>query len=66
MESNSIIANFVRKLNKLPRALRKKKSKEKFKRIKARDAKKTRTSSNGQKIGGFKSFFLKKFTRTRN
>ena len=57
---NSIIRNFVRKWNKLPRAPRKEKSKKKFKkRIKGRDAKKTRTSSNGQK-----NYFI--FTRTRN
>ena len=56
---NSIIRNFVRKWNKLPRALRKENSKKKiFKRIKGRDAKKTRTISNGQKIEGFKSLIL--------
>ena len=46
---NSIIRNFVRKWNKLPRALRKEKSKKKFKKELKEEMQNRQTSSNGQK-----------------
>ena len=55
---SSIIRNVVRKWNKLPRVLTKGKIKNFFKKIKRRDAKKTRTSSNGQKMKALKVLFL--------
>ena len=56
---NSIIRNFVRKWNKLPRALRKEKSKRKFKKeLKEEMQKRHKRVPMDKKIEGFKSLFL--------
>ena len=56
---NSIIRNFVRKWNKLPRALRKEKSKKKFKKeLKEEMQKRHKRVPMDKKIEGFKSLFL--------
>ena len=56
---NSIIRNFFRKWNKLPRALRKEKSKKKFKKeLKEKMQKRHKRVPMDKKIEGFKSLFL--------
>ena len=56
---NSIIRNFVRKWNKLPRALRKEKSKKKFKKdLKEEMQKRHERVPMDKKIESFKSLFL--------
>ena len=59
VNQNSIIRNFVRKWNKLPRALRKEKSKKKFKKeLKEEMQKRRERVPMDKKIEGFKSLFL--------
>ena len=56
---NSIIRNFVRKWNKLPRALRNENSKKKFKKeLKEEMQKKHKRVPMDKKIEGFKRLFL--------
>ena len=56
-----LFVNFcLRKLNKLPRALRKEISKKKFKnKLKEEMQKNTRTDSRGQKLKALKVYFIK-------
>ena len=58
-QKKSIIRNFVRKWNKLPRALRKEKSKKKFKKeLKEEMQKRHERVPTDKKIEGFKNLFL--------